>query len=419
MSRDLKLLERHFRHWHEEGLLSPELESTLRQSSGQLVQRTTATIVRTALGGLGGGLLLAGLILIVAEDWEALHRSLKLGGWALLQLALLFCAYQLSRAWPERPALAEALSFVAGGWMLGGIALVSQIYQLDSRPPNGIWLWLVLALPAAWLLKQRAIAAIRFVALVWALALEAGQIDSIFRANRIDGPWVWIGIPLLAAGLSSFLPLSARFIREWTRFWTFVAGNLFLLVLGASQDLDRSDLGRGWWLAGAGILVGIAIPGRCLSRAWDTLTSRLILASQFLPWILLGSRYDAGVIRSRTNWPSACPGSFNSEASRPVRPDQGALLPSQPARHGHRRAIDLALTAGGRSLPWHRERLHGQRPGRILRRRRDPPRLRARTARAGALGGCPLLVRGLRYAHEARQGLEAGAGSAASSVLHP
>jgi len=135
--------------------------------------------------------------------------------------------------------------------------------------------------------------------LVCGFALEVGQIDSIFRADRVDGPWIWIGVPLLAAGLASYLPASARFLREWTGFWTFVASNFFLLVLGASKELDRSDLGRGWWLAGAGILLGMAIPERCLSRAWDGLTSRLILASSFLPWIFLGSRYDADVILDR------------------------------------------------------------------------------------------------------------------------
>ncbi len=299
MSRDLKVLERHFRHWLQEGLLSAELEGALRHSSGQLIQRSTSTVVRTALAGLGGGLLLAGLVLIIAENWEGLHRSLKLGGWALLQLAFLLFAYQLSRVWPDRPALAEAMSFVAGGWMLGGIALVSQIYQLDSRPPNGIWLWLVLVLPGAWLLERRAVTAVIFIALVCGFALEVGQIDSIVRADRVDGPWIWIGVPLLAAGLASYLPASARFLREWTGFWTFVASNFFLLVLGASKELDRSDLGRGWWLAGAGILLGMAIPERCLSRAWDGLTSRLILASSFLPWIFLGSRYDADVILDR------------------------------------------------------------------------------------------------------------------------
>lgn len=296
MSRDLTLLDRHFRHWHQEGLLSAELESALRQSSGGLVRRSTGTVVRTALAGLGGGLLLAGLILIIAENWEALHRSLKLGGWALLQLAFLFVAYHLGQLWRDRPALAEAIAFVAGGWVLGGIALVSQIYQLDSRPPNGIWLWLTLVLPAAWLLERRAVAAVVFIALLSGFALEVDQIDSIFRATEVEGPWIWLGIPLLAAGLVSWLPAPAPFIREWTGFWTFVASNFFLLVLGATKELDRSNLGNGWWLAGAGILLSLALPQRCLSRAWDGLTSRLLLVSTFLPWILLGPRHDAGVV---------------------------------------------------------------------------------------------------------------------------
>jgi uncharacterized membrane protein len=62
------------------------------------------------------------------------------------------------------------------------------------------------------------------------------------------------------------------------------------------MELDRSDLGRAWWLAGVGILLGMAIPERCLPRAWDSLTSRFILAATFLPWMLLGSAYEAGVV---------------------------------------------------------------------------------------------------------------------------
>jgi uncharacterized membrane protein len=294
MSHDSRALERHLLHWRQEALISAELEAALRQSSDRLSQRATGTVVRVALALLGGGLLLAGLILIIAENWEALHRGLKLGSWALLQLAFLLAAHYLGRHWPDRPALAETLSFVAGGFVLAGIALVSQIYQLDSRPPNGIWLWLVMVLPAAWLLRRHSVAAVVFIALLSAFTLEAGQADSLVRVDRMEGPWIWIGIPLLSACLASCLPVPARFIRDWTGFWTFATANFFLLVLGAVQALDRSDLGRGWWFAGAGVLLGALLPDRSLSRGWDRLTSRLVLVSTFLPWILLGSRYEAG-----------------------------------------------------------------------------------------------------------------------------
>jgi uncharacterized membrane protein len=79
----------------------------------------------------------------------------------------------LGRSAAPRPALAEALAFVSAGWVLGGIALVSQIYHLDVRPPNGIWLWLVLLLPAAWLLGRVASSFAVFAALVLGLFMEA------------------------------------------------------------------------------------------------------------------------------------------------------------------------------------------------------------------------------------------------------
>jgi uncharacterized membrane protein len=297
VARDLKVLERHLRQWREEGLVSAELESSLRKSSEQLIGRDTGNVVRIALASLGGGLLLAGLMLIVAENWEVIHRGVKLLSWAVLQAGFLLVAHRLARDWPDRPALAEGLTLVAGGWVLGGIALVSQIYQLDSRPPNGIWLWLALTLPAAWLLQRSAAAAVVFVALVWGLSLEAGEADSIFHADSAAAPWLWLGIPLLAAWLVSWLPKRPDFAREWTGAWTFLAANFFLLVFGAAQELDKSDLGRAWWLAGAGVLLALALPDRCLPRAWDPLTSRIVLGATLLPWIAMEGEYDRGVLR--------------------------------------------------------------------------------------------------------------------------
>jgi uncharacterized membrane protein len=295
VKRELRLLERHFEHWRKAGLLSPDLETGLRQASAELLDRSTSGIVRRALAGLGGGLLLAGLVLLVAENWEGLHRGVKLAGWAALQGALLLLAQDFGRRFPERPFLAEALTFVAGGWALGGIALLSQIYQLDARPPNGIWLWLALVLPAAWLLERRAVAAVVFVAIVAALTLEAGQNDTVFRVARADGPWIWIGLPLLAVALTSCLPGGVGSIREWAGVWIFGAANLFLLAFGAAQHFDRSDLGGGWWLAGPGLLLAFALPARLLPSAWGPSSGRLFF-NALLPWALIGTRFDGGVL---------------------------------------------------------------------------------------------------------------------------
>src|SRR5688500_2652612 len=136
MSRDLKALDKHFRHWRQQGLVDAETEARLRKSSEDLDRSAAGGVVRTAVALLGGVLVLAGLTLVVAENWMLLHRGVKLAGWTILLVALLAGSEHAARRFPDRRALAEALALIAGGWVLTGIALVAQIYHLNSRPPR-------------------------------------------------------------------------------------------------------------------------------------------------------------------------------------------------------------------------------------------------------------------------------------------
>jgi hypothetical protein len=147
-------------------------------------------------------------------------------------------------------------------------------------------------LPAAWLLERRATAAVLFVALVAALALEVVEEDSIFHATSVEGPWLWLAVPLLAAMLVAFLPHPWPALRGFVGVAAFAVGQVFLLVLGAAQDLDRSDLGRAGIIAAAGLVAAVALPRRVLP--WDALTSRLVIAVTLLPWAILGAGYDEG-----------------------------------------------------------------------------------------------------------------------------
>jgi uncharacterized membrane protein len=296
MGRELNILDRHLRHWRERGLLDAAAEAGLRRASEDLEQATTGGVVRAGLALLGGALVLSGSILVIAENWAGLHRGLKLAGWAALLVGFLFGSRHLGRRFPDRPALAEALALLAGGWVLAGIALVGQIYHLAARPANAAWLWLVLIAPAAWLLGRRASSVLAFAALTAALALEVVEPDSWVRATRVDGPWLWLAIPLLAGAAVSLLPQPIPQLRSWLGLWVFAAGQFFLLVFGAIQELDRSSLGPAWVVAGAGIGIALGLPGRVFPASWDALTSRLALVAMLLPWVLVGRRYEGGVI---------------------------------------------------------------------------------------------------------------------------
>ena len=294
MNREERLLERHLHHWRSRGLIGAELESSLRSASSELLRERSTGVLTRALAMLGGLLLLAGLILIIAENWAAIPPSAKLLGWGALHVGLLAGVVGFERR--AHAAIAEALALVAGGWVLAGIGLVSQIYQLSSRPPNGVWLWLVLLLPGAWLLKQRAVGVTIFLALVAALTLEVGEADSLVHAAQTESPWLWLGLPLLAASLCQLLPRGGATLAGWSGRWAFSVSQLFLLVFGAVQELSRSDIGRAWLVAAPGLAFALAFPPRVLPGAWRPNGARLILAVSLLPWAIMGARYEPGVL---------------------------------------------------------------------------------------------------------------------------
>ena len=285
------ILDRHFAHWRSLGLLSAEQEVQLR-AAGAPPAAASGAALRTTVTVLGGALLLAGLVLVVAENWAALPTWAKLSGFALVHAALVAAAATFDQR--SRPHLAEALALAACGWVMAGVALVSQIYQLESRAPNGVWLWLALLLPGAWLLRTRATATAVAVALGAALFLEVLETDSLVHAAHADGPWVWLALPWLVVAVASLLPRAWPGLRTFVGLWTFAAANVFLLELGAMQQLDRSDIGGAWFLVAPGVLVALLLPRRVLPPTWDPTTARLFVSGALLPWALLGTAYDAG-----------------------------------------------------------------------------------------------------------------------------
>jgi hypothetical protein len=67
-----------------------------------------------------------------------------------------------------------------------------------------------------------------------------------------------------------------------------------LLELGATQNLDRSDIGGAWLLVAPGVLAALLLPRRVLPAGWDATSARLFIAGALLPWALLGAQFDSG-----------------------------------------------------------------------------------------------------------------------------
>lgn len=217
----------------ERGLLTPEQAERIRvqyaPSEAQRVDR--GTVLFSLLGGLLVG---AGIVLLVAHNWDRLPRMGRtvlafvplLAGQALCGFALLKRADR--SGWREGTAL--ALSFAVAA----ALSLVAQIHHLASDLSTFFLTWAVLILGVVYLMRSFG-TALLYLALITAYAV----------GTRADGPGdalPWPYLPLLAA----VLPFCLRHMRQRpagvSTFWL----SLFVAVSFAiGSQLFWSDL-RPW-----------------------------------------------------------------------------------------------------------------------------------------------------------------------------
>lgn len=186
------------------GVLSPEAAEALeRHYAGQLPEepRRTGFILSAILGSLLVG---AGIILLVAHNWDFLSRPIRCGiAFAPLVLSQALATFVLLRRnesapWRESAAI---LNVAAIGT---AIALVSQIYQIQGDFARFILVWMLLAIPVVYLLRTSAGLAAYFIGtMIWVLSSKTGD----FFGMRPNDLWVW---PLIFLGLPAFIELLRR-----------------------------------------------------------------------------------------------------------------------------------------------------------------------------------------------------------------
>ena len=212
------------------GVLSAEAAEALRQhyaapDSGE--PRKIGFVLSAILGSL---LIGAGIILLVAHNWDFLSRPIRCAiAFTPLVLSVALGIFVLLRrnesaAWREAAAI---LNVTAVGT---AIALVSQTYQIQGDFARFILVWMLLALPVVYVLRTSLGLAIYFVgATVWVLSSKGGP----FFGARPNDLWVWA---LLALGVPAFI---ARLRQDRNSYGTLLV--LTALAVAAAVSLGQTD----------------------------------------------------------------------------------------------------------------------------------------------------------------------------------
>ena len=168
--------------WLREGLISDEQARRLYERYPETaVSRLERPRARSIFASLGAIMLGLGVILLIAYNWEAMHRYSKLG--------MIFGSFVLSHlaaaALRSQPRLSQALHLL--GTMIFGAAvwLIAQIYHVDRHYPDAFMFWSIAALLMAWLLPSVGQALLAVVLIcAWTLA-EVGDFERLHLQGTV------------------------------------------------------------------------------------------------------------------------------------------------------------------------------------------------------------------------------------------
>lgn len=136
------VIAEHFtRRWQAAGLIDGD--TAARIVAWEAAHRRPVFL--WAVAGMGALALSLGIMAIVGANWEDIPAWLKLAVDLGLNTA---CAVAVFICWRrDRPWLRELAALVLFGLVLSGIALIGQVYQLQSAPWRALTLWLALTTP--------------------------------------------------------------------------------------------------------------------------------------------------------------------------------------------------------------------------------------------------------------------------------
>ena len=212
------------------GTLSAENAEALRQYYAAEIPTEPRRIGFVLSAILGSLLVGAGIILLVAHNWDFLSRpvrcALALAPLVSSQALAIFVLLRRNASAPWRET-AAILNVTAIGT---AIALVSQTYQIQGDFARFILVWMLLALPIVYLFQTSVGLAIYFVgATVWVLSSKGYGLVRPWPEDL----WVWV---LLALGVPA---LVARWRENRNGYGTLLT--LTALAVAAACSLGETD----------------------------------------------------------------------------------------------------------------------------------------------------------------------------------
>ncbi len=185
---------------HDAGLITAEQRDKITAHFGLKDEGGKFLVIITFVGAV---LISAGIALLIASNWNDIPHGLKIVVGLALMLSAHGFGWWLREVHGKYPKTGEALQLTGSLLFLANIALVGQIYHLESRTPNAFLLWFLGIAALPWLLHSKAQLVLNVLAFSLWFGCEINQRDSlIYLGNESQIlAYALLGLNFLGVGL--------------------------------------------------------------------------------------------------------------------------------------------------------------------------------------------------------------------------
>jgi len=232
------------------GVISSDNAAGIERHYGSVDTRSNFGFV--ILATVGAALVGAGIILLIAHNWDDLSRAVRtIIAFIPLLIAQALIVFVLLRRNESRP-WREAVAVFDVAAVATAISLISQTYQIQGSFYDFMRAWLLLSIPIVYLLRTTLGACLYVIGIiVWSLSREMA-----FLVRTSNPMFFWVFFFLIVP----YFLIRYRKDRDSRETATLgVALTIALVVgLGFTADFAKSDLGS---VAFAGLLTAIYLCG--------------------------------------------------------------------------------------------------------------------------------------------------------------
>jgi uncharacterized membrane protein len=261
---------------HEAGLIT---EQQRDQITARYQLKEDGNKFLAVISILGGLLVAAGVVLLIAANWDEIPRWVKLASGLALMLGAHAGGWQLRTSGGKYPKTGEALHFLGALLFLANIAMVGQIYHLSSHTPNAFLLWWAGIATLPWILRSPALHVLSLVSFGTWFGCEMWSDGGWFAVGGATSHplnFALLGLGYLGFGYTlrrfnqlEFAPVTEQ-IGLWTLhclLWPLTWGDLYL------EEWNHDSSQPGWLFAALSVaglgLVALGLSGdRRLSQQW-------------------------------------------------------------------------------------------------------------------------------------------------------